>query len=423
MAATQTRFRRGTATQCDAMTPAADELISDTTNNRMRKGDGTTAGGIHLPNSYDIQKLAFNSGTVAGTANAITITEDIAPLALSKYLTVTFIAGSTNTGPTTLNLNGLGVKNIKKITAGALADLAAGDIVAGGMYTATYDTVQWQLQTLYNSGLITVKQADISSSSGTVSAAGSLVTLPGGEYGFHPQIRGSISGSRGSIAVMASSSNSFVTGIVLGQSGSVAPPEIQVSGSNIVPTVAGTSVQTAYAQQRYVNSSPPFDMGDGEAAGFFFALMNPAGDIVSHYAADVPPWGYNGPTKIRADFVNPATGEKYRRVRKNNDFERTMNGQRPKETLELITNEIKNADMKLIPHPFGDVPAGHTVVLIDPMEDKIRRLIDYQNEGGADEVIEQIARGMIIIDNQKIARKGPKGVAIHKMKYKFGGNK
>jgi len=422
MTATQTRMRRGTATQCDAMTPAADELISDTTNKRYRKGDGTTAGGIHLPNAFDIQKLAFNSGTVGGTGDAITITEDVPPLALSKYLSVTFVAGATNTGPATLNLNGLGVKNIKKITAGALADLAAGDIVAGGMYTATYDTVQWQLQTLYNSGLITVKQADLSTSTGIVSATGSYVLLPGGEYGFYPQVRGS-SSNRGAIGVMSASSNSFVTGITIGATGTVAGPEIGVDGSYILPRISGSSVQIAYAQQRYVNSSPPFDMGDGEVAGFFFAMLNPAGEIVSHYCADVPPWGYNGPTKIRADFINPATGEKYRKVRKNNDFERTMNGQRPKETLELITNEIKNRDMKLIPHPFGDIPAGHTVALIDPMEDKIRRMIDFQNEGGADEVTEQIMRGLIVIDSQKVSRKGPKGVAIHKMKYKFTGSK
>lgn len=422
MTATQTRMRRGTATQCDAMTPAADELISDTTNKRYRKGDGTTPGGVHLPNAFDIQKLAFNSGTVGGTGDAITITEDVPPLALSKYLSVTFVAGATNTGPATLNLNGLGVKNIKKITAGALADLAAGDIVAGGMYTATYDTVQWQLQTLYNSGLITVKQADISTSIGTVSATGTFVTLPGGEYGFYPQLKNSLA-SRGAIGVMAAGSNSFVTGITLGGTGSVASTELGVNASYIYPRMPGTWIISASAQQRYVNSSPPFDLGDGEVAGFFFALVNPAGEMVSHYAADVPPWGYNGPTKIRADFINPATGEKYRKVRKNNDFERTMNGQRPKETLELITNEIKNRDMKLIPHPFGDIAAGHTVALIDPMEDKIRRMIDYQNEGGADEVIEQIARGLIVIDNQKVVRKGPKGVAIHKMKYKFTGSK
>lgn len=45
MTVTQFQPRRGTSGQCTAMTPAAGELIVDTTNSAVRVGDGSTAGG------------------------------------------------------------------------------------------------------------------------------------------------------------------------------------------------------------------------------------------------------------------------------------------------------------------------------------------------------------------------------------------
>lgn len=68
------KHRRGTAAECDAITPAEGELIVDTDNNRLRLGDGSTAGGhIFYPNGTpggSNTQVQFNSsGAFGGSAN------------------------------------------------------------------------------------------------------------------------------------------------------------------------------------------------------------------------------------------------------------------------------------------------------------------------------------------------------------------
>lgn len=158
-------------------------------------------------------------------------------------------------------------------------------------------------------------------------------------------------------------------------------------------------------------------MGDGEAGGFIYALLDGDGKVVSHYAADVPPWAYNGPTDIRCTHKCPVTGKKYRRVPKKLTPEQIMDGAKIEYVTEEITQKIKNADMGLIPHPFGAVPSGHSVVLVDPMSDKVRRLIELQNAGDT-AVSEIITKGYLQIDSEKVSRKCPKGVQVCAAKYR-----
>ena len=77
--------------------------------------------------------------TSGGSANAQTLTSD-APGAISTAYAAgmgfVFRAGYTNSGACTLNVDGVGAKSIKK--GGALAALAANDIVAGGIYFVVY---------------------------------------------------------------------------------------------------------------------------------------------------------------------------------------------------------------------------------------------------------------------------------------------
>lgn len=401
MTATQVQFRRGTQAQNDAATFPEGEAVIDLTNDRWRIHNGILQGGFHVPNHNDARNQSFNRGTVGGTGNAITITLYPASSGYATGMTIKFIAAASNTGSSTIDVDGHGVRNIQKISGGSLSPLVAGDIVSGGVYEITYDGVRFQLLTLTNSGLIAVGQGDLNTSIGTVSIAGAplgsrfdlgtggspspgvysptiglpsvpwSVMLPGGSYGFYPQF-------------------GFITQI----------------GSQWM----------AGAQQRYVTSSPPFDLGDGEVGGFFFAMVNNAGEIISTYIADVPPWGYNGPTNICASHKCPVTGKKFRRVMKKRSFEEIMDGAPIQYKMEEITHKIKNADMGLIPHPFGDVPEGHHVVLLDPMDDKIRRIIEYQNAGG------DFGDGLSKITvGDECKRKCPKGVHVHKLKYKFTG--
>ncbi|MFN3827778.1 MAG: hypothetical protein ACK4NR_09165 [Micavibrio sp.] len=190
-------------------------------------------------------------------------------------------------------------------------------------------------------------------------------TLPGGSYGFYPQCR-------------------RVNGL---------------GGSNF----------TFYAQQRYITASPPFDLGDGDVEGFLFLLMNRDGTVAGHYFADVPPWGYNGPTDIRAAKINRKTGKKFRRVRKPISVQAILDGADIEYQYEEITQKIKNADMELIPHPFAGIGPDQTVVLVDPMNAKIGKLLALQNLG--ENITKMIHDGYIFADNRPLEkRKGPCGV-------------
>lgn len=145
MTATQTRLRRGTATQCDAMTPAADEPISDTTNNRIRIGNGTTPGGIHIPNAPDIQNQNMNYGVATGTGDAIAVALFPPLLAYEQGTSIEFQASAPNTGPATLDVDAIGPIALKKSDGSAVVDLAGNDIIAGSIYRATKNGTEFIL--------------------------------------------------------------------------------------------------------------------------------------------------------------------------------------------------------------------------------------------------------------------------------------
>jgi hypothetical protein len=127
------------------------------------------------------------TGTVGGTADAITLTTASTYQALENGLTLAFKAGSANTGAATINVDSLGAKAIRRIGDSALS---AGDIAANGVYLLRYDTAYngaagaW---ILLNSG---------SGTAATTSAAG---IVPLNYFGISQNI--SFTGSVGSSAL------------------------------------------------------------------------------------------------------------------------------------------------------------------------------------------------------------------------------
>jgi len=144
-----------------AMTPAEGEIIYDTTNDRLRVGDGAVAGGFALPNAFDIQKGAFNTVNASGT-DTLTVTLDPVPASYTTNMTVHFKAAATNTGAATLNVNSLGAKNIYKASGGALVALGAGDLTIGAFYTVRYDGTQFVLEGAAGGGVTSTAAADAS---------------------------------------------------------------------------------------------------------------------------------------------------------------------------------------------------------------------------------------------------------------------
>lgn len=141
-----------------------DEDINDMINLCLKKDGGNTAtanipmGGFlltgagsatartHNPLTSQVQDGAFNYVAAAGTGDVITL--DLTP-SITAYVAggiYWFKATATNTGAATINIDGVGAKDIKKGAAGSTA-LAAGDITSGGMYGVVYDGTNMQLVT------------------------------------------------------------------------------------------------------------------------------------------------------------------------------------------------------------------------------------------------------------------------------------
>jgi len=168
---------------------------------------------------------------------------------------------------------------------------------------------------------------------------------------------------------------------------------------------------TFYFDERYIQASPPYDMGDGEVGVFIYLMMNgnePEGIVV----APDPTWAYHGATDITPQYtINgkgfrdvlmiPPTREE-KRAFLNGEIEASL--QRKE-----ITLDFKNSDMEVAPHPwFHNDNTGKTVVMLDPVSDLNHRLKSILNEEGAKEVFSMIEDGYIKFDNESNNRKTPK---------------
>lgn len=76
-------------------------------------------------------------GTDSGSANACAVTLSPAPTSYADGMGVAIKIANANTGASTINVNGLGVKTIKNPDG---TDLALGDLKAGGIYSLKYNS-------------------------------------------------------------------------------------------------------------------------------------------------------------------------------------------------------------------------------------------------------------------------------------------
>jgi hypothetical protein len=244
-----------------------------------------------------------------------------------------------------------------------------------------------------------VGQGELKTTTGDVTASATSntnLTLPGGEYGFYPTIGVDVGGG---ITMDAH------IGVLVGQ-GLRANIGLAVSAGG----------NTVRARQRYIQASPPYDLGDGEVPIFVFALLDSLGKVIATYGAEDPPWANNGPTDIRPSFIakdgrlmqirpvpisreallDPATA----------DAELAKIGEA--EVIE-VTQALKQADMPLIPHPFLDNDlTGKTVVLLDPVGGLTEKLWGLHRAG---EFLGRLLHdGHLSLDNVPLVRTTPPDV-------------
>lgn len=150
------------------LTGQIDKLIED--------GGGLTSDDSDLTQLLRaVRKLGGGYFGSSGTANAITITPSPAFASTTQLVGVPLriVAGFTNTGPATLNVNGLGAIAIQRRNGAALT---AGDIVVGQIFQAVFNGTVFQLVTQLETFFVTQAFAG---GGGAAGFAGSLVVPTG----------------------------------------------------------------------------------------------------------------------------------------------------------------------------------------------------------------------------------------------------
>lgn len=126
----------------------------------------TGSTGAALALTPDKQRSTLLSDYVAdtGAANAYVITPSPAITAYTTGQTFSFKATNTNTTTSTLNVNGLGVKTIKK---NGTVNLAAGDILATQIVVVEYDGTNFQMMSPVANNLPSISSSDVNKFLGT----------------------------------------------------------------------------------------------------------------------------------------------------------------------------------------------------------------------------------------------------------------
>jgi hypothetical protein len=117
----------------------AGDLVLPPASDRAGRVQGFSGDGLAVQ-MFDLPAVPQNSpgifwcGTAAGTANALLLTATPVPTAYVDGQTWVFVAASNNTAAVTINVNGLGVVDLRDASGNALGSNA---LVAGRVYVAT----------------------------------------------------------------------------------------------------------------------------------------------------------------------------------------------------------------------------------------------------------------------------------------------
>ncbi|MCK5640726.1 MAG: hypothetical protein KAJ19_08010 [Gammaproteobacteria bacterium] len=252
----------------------------------------------------------------------------------------------------------------------------------------------------------------------------------------------------GSIAVGASSGGSYsLTGGTYSMwtggsdNGAVNNGGVSFGNGDTAAGVIGlynsiSSTRTYYADERYFQASPPYDLGDGEIPLFIYLLMNSNDEIEGTRVSHDPPWAYHGPTNIQAKYYGKdGVGRRMERqyVTEGINPITIMQGTdqaAKEEMLHRLTNDPfvelkidhtwKNKDMSLYPHPFmGNDLTGNTIIMLDPVSKITEELAAISCACNAREIRDEILlKDLLIIDSDPLTRAGPPGVPVHGFRWK-----
>ena len=109
-----------------------------------------------LPTPTELKEARVTwAGTDTGSADVYAVSLTYPPSGYTAGFMVRFIPSNTNTGPSTVNVNGLGAKAIRRSNGNALI---AEDMTAGTIVTVEYDGTDFRLTSTNQADVILAKQ-------------------------------------------------------------------------------------------------------------------------------------------------------------------------------------------------------------------------------------------------------------------------
>lgn len=194
----------------------------------------------------------------------------------------------------------------------------------------------------------------------------------------------------------------------------------------------GDTTDTKSGRLYYINSSPPYNLGDGDIPLFIEVELDSDGNIISMSSATEAAWHYNGPTDITPSRYEK-DGRAYRKIKDMSGIPGTLIAamQAGNRTAldeynaafisaswmeEELTQAIKNADMNIVPLALNNQIARplNTTVILDPVSDLMWELFEMTKHNQFD--VNEFIMKWCDIDNTPLPRSGPTGVDIMSFK-------
>lgn len=193
---------------------------------------------------------------------------------------------------------------------------------------------------------------------------------------------------------------------------------------------------TAYVRTRYVDASPPYDLGDGEIPLFIYAVVDSNGQVVATSIDKNPPWA-----RMKKPYKHTAEGD-IRTIKDMSGFNMTRKEaasagklreymqyfRQAKDVQEKVTTEDKNTYIADKPHPFGRAiemngfDVDHTIVMLNPFSEPMLDLYamhtDYNDDEGSFDIAEMLHENYFIVDNTDSGIKGPPGILVPNFRWK-----
>lgn len=285
----------------------------------------------------------------------------------------------------------------------AITEGAAGAprVVSGAIDWSTVSNEIGQQQMASNA----VGQAQLKTSESTNSNTDDApfdVTVPGGTYSFWPRYWASTSTSA-FLAGSTSSSNQAVT----------------------FDNTSGAS-RTGNVRSRFIQSSPPYDLGDGIIHGFVYVRLDAYGKPAGVYISEDPAsygttWGgtpeyFSADGKLHGRWKSRKLTIKDVKEGHASAADLMDPSNTVIEDIE-ITPQSKLRGIDERPHPWADsMPSGHQAILLDPMCECTGWIIRTMLDGDSPDQL--IYSGHIKIDNTELQRACPPGMKAYKAKLK-----